>query len=197
MEVFNPFSYIFATEVLKEDFSELKKCTCYVRGNSQEQDIVHKKNPLKILEDYVDLKIILEKYSNNFISEQFGYGCDFGITTSWLTELGVGETIHFHNHKNSLWSGVFFFDEYTDKSCALQFQNPIYKTVPFQVGRYKTNDMFTDIAIRPEHNLLVLFPSWIYHYSKPNDEKTRKSLAFNIMPKGIFGLGDSMIELLT
>ena len=196
MEVFNPFSYIFGSQVLKEDFSELNKCTCYVQGNGQEQNIVHQKNPFKILEDYKDIKKILEKYVNEFISEQFGYRCSFGITTSWLTKLGCGEYVHFHNHKNSLWSGILYFDEYTDMSCPLQFQNPIYPTVPFQIGPYKTNDMFSDIAIKPEHNLLILFPSWLHHYSEHNQEEGRKSLAFNVMPKEVFGMGDSMIQLL-
>ena len=55
--------------------------------------------------------------------------------------------------------------------------------------------MCSDIAVKPEHNLLVLFPSWIYHYSNPNEEEVRRSLAFNVMPKGMFGDGDSTLIL--
>ena len=195
MEAFNPFSYIFGTEVIEEDLSELKSNTCFASGNGQETKVESDANTFSILSKYSFSKEILEQYANTFIADNFGYDCDFAITTSWMTTLTVGESVHYHNHKNSIWSGVFYFDEYTNKSCALQFRNPILQTVPFQVGPFKSNDMCSDIGIKPEHNLLVLFPSWIYHYSAVNKEKDRKSLAFNLMPKGLFGSGDSTIVL--
>ena len=51
--------------------------------------------------------------------------------------------------------------------------------------------MISDIAIQPQPNMVIFFPSWIYHYSNPNMEDTRYSLAFNLMPSDEIGGGDS------
>jgi len=36
MEVFNPFSYIFANQVITEDLSELKECKIFASGREQQ-----------------------------------------------------------------------------------------------------------------------------------------------------------------
>lgn len=193
MEIIKPFSYLFATEVIKENLDELKKHDVHVSGNGQ--PIKNYKKQMDVLKLYPKVKKVLKSYIDSFLYECFEYNCKFDITTSWMTKLGVNESVHYHNHRNSFISGVFYFDEYTDKTCPLIFKNPIYETIPFQIGKYKSNLMCSDIAVKPEHNLLVLFPSWIYHYSNPNEEKVRRSLAFNVMPKGMFGDGDSTLIL--
>ena len=63
------------------------------------------------------------------------------------------------------------------------------------MGRTKSNTMTSDICVVPQHNLLILFPSWIIHYSDINQEANRKSLAFNFKPKGGIGLADSTLFL--
>tara|TARA_Y100001963_G_scaffold160043_1_gene267372 strand:+ start:4227 stop:4823 length:597 start_codon:yes stop_codon:yes gene_type:complete len=193
MEIISPFSYVFGTEVITEDLSELKTNTCFAHGREQDEH-EYKENPFTILNKYKYSKKILTKYLNEFVKENFNKSCQYKITTSWMTKLGVGERVHPHNHRNSMWSGVFYFDEYTEKSCALNFVNPIQKAIPLKLDDYKSNPMTTDISVQPEHNLLVLFPSWITHYSQPNQEKERKCLAFNFMPKNLIGIGDSSYD---
>lgn len=190
MEINSPFSYIFGTEIIKEDLSELKKNKVFANGMHQSSS-QEKINPFTVLNKYKYSKKILTDYFNKFIQQVFNYECKFAITTSWMTKLGVGESVHHHNHNNSMWSGVFYFDEYTDKSCALSFMNPIQSEIPVTIGKSKFNAMTKDCSIPPKHNLLIFFPSWIYHYSHPNLEKERKSLAFNFMPTGTYGFGDS------
>ena len=63
------------------------------------------------------------------------------------------------------------------------------------MGATKNNSMTGDICVVPQHNLLILFPSWIMHYSSTNQEANRKSLAFNFRPKGGIGLADSTLFL--
>ena len=193
MEIITPFSYIFGEEIVTEDLSELKTNTLFANGRLQEETQT-KENPFLILNKYKYSKKVLTNYFNKFIKEVFNYECQFKITTSWMTKLGVGETIHPHNHLNSMWSAVFYFDEYTEDSCPLQFRNPIGESFPLAIGKSKYNTMTKDCAIKPEHNLLIFFPSWIFHYSQPNKEKERKSLAFNFMPKGLIGIADSSYD---
>ncbi len=193
MEIITPFSYVFGEEIIPEDLSELKTNNLFANGREQEEK-AYDKNPFLILNEYKYSKKVLTNHFNKFIKEIFNYECQFKITTSWMTKLGVGESVHYHNHLNSLWSGVFYFDEYTENSCALQFRNPIAHTLPLAIGKSKHNVMTKDCAIPPKHNLLIFFPSWIYHYSQPNMEKERKCLAFNFMPKGQIGFGDSSYD---
>lgn len=190
MEILTPFSYVFGSEIVTEDLSELKTNTCFANGKDQGKK-EYTENPFTILNKYDYSKKILTDYFHKFIDEAFGYECKFRITTSWMTKIGKGESVHFHNHVNSIWSGVFYFDEYTDKSCALQFRNPIGAQSPLSIGKCKNNVMTKDVGIQPEQNLLLIFPSWIQHYSQPNEEKERCSLAFNFMPEGLIGQSDS------
>lgn len=194
MEVFNPFAYIFANQVITEDLSELKECKIFASGREQQSkddDYL----AYHVLKSYKHSEQILLNYFNKFIKDNFDYDCDWEIGTSWITNLDKGQRVHPHLHRNYLWSGVFYFDEYTPQSCPLQFRNPIYETLPFMMGRTKSNTMTSDICVVPQHNLLILFPSWILHYSDINQEANRKSLAFNFKPKGGIGLADSTLFL--
>ena len=67
--------------------------------------------------------------------------------------------------------------------------------MPIALGSSKKpNAMTKDIGIRPENNLIVFFPSWITHYSLPNESKERRSLAFNFMPRDSYGFSDSYFD---
>ena len=193
MEIISPFSYVFGTEVITEDLSELKTNTCFAHGREQDEH-EYEENPFTILNKYKYSKKILTTYFHEFIKDLFGDSCEYKITTSWMTKLGPGERVHLHNHVNSMWSGVFYFDEYTEKSCALSFLNPIQTEFPLRIKGQKNNAMTTDVSVPPEHNLLIFFPSWIKHYSQPNQEKERRCLAFNFMPKSLIGDGDSSYD---
>ena len=68
----------------------------------------------------------------------------------------------------------------------------MYKRQPYQIDDVsQRNPMMSDIAIQPQTNMVIFFPSWINHYSNPNMEHTRYSLAFNLMPAEQIGGGDS------
>tara|TARA_R100001082_G_C4364752_1_gene161295 strand:+ start:3766 stop:4356 length:591 start_codon:yes stop_codon:yes gene_type:complete len=196
MEIITPFRYIFGSEIINEDLSELKTNNLFVNGRDQEEK-TYDTNPFLILNEYKYSKKVLTNHFNKFIKEVFNYECQFKMTTSWMTKIGIGERVHHHNHLNSMWSCVFYFDEYTEKSCPLKFMNPLRKESPLWIEEegMKENPMNGDCQVQPKHNLLIIFPSWIYHYSDPNQEKERKSLAFNFMPTGNIGMADSQLIL--
>ena len=53
-------------------------------------------------------------------------------------------------------------------------------------------------AINPQNGLILLFPSEVWHQVNTNkSDKTRYSLAFNVMPVGVFGdvTSDSQVNL--
>tara|TARA_B100000900_G_scaffold415013_1_gene443416 strand:- start:260 stop:904 length:645 start_codon:yes stop_codon:yes gene_type:complete len=192
LQLQTPFGYVFGQDYVKEDLSELRSISLFAEGLDQKSyQSSSGENPFNILEKYNYSKKILIKYFNKFVFNFYKKDVEFKITTSWAVKLERGECIHHHNHKNCLWSAIFYYGDYTNKSCPLFFRNPIVDTLPLCVEPAQRNPMLSDIAIPPEKNKLIFFPSWIYHWSYENQEETRYSLAFNFMPSGKIGGGDS------
>ena len=88
-------------------------------------------------------------------------------------------------------SGVYYFDEYSDGSGDLQFKNPLSSYSDFYLIPKEWNIMTSQAwSITPKKNLLVFFPSYLEHRIV-NNKGMRRSLAFNIVPIGEYGSGDS------
>ncbi|MEC7855070.1 MAG: putative 2OG-Fe(II) oxygenase [Candidatus Neomarinimicrobiota bacterium] len=192
LQLQTPFGYVFGKDYVKEDLSELRTNSLFAEGLDQKQYASSfGENPFHILDKYQYSKKIISQYFHKFIRAFYGCDVEFKLTTSWAVKLRKGEAVHHHNHKNCLWSGLFYYGDYTEKSCPLYFRNPIIDSIPLCVEPNQRNPMISDIAIPPETNMIIFFPSWIYHWSYDNQEHTRYSLAFNFMPSGQIGGGDS------
>tara|TARA_R110000803_G_scaffold49018_2_gene101938 strand:- start:1497 stop:2081 length:585 start_codon:yes stop_codon:yes gene_type:complete len=106
---------------------------------------------------------------------------DIQISTSWFNTLNKDEYIQTHNHYNSYISGVFYLTE----GSSIVFGSPIETKYYFINTNSDTKS--NSYNIKPEPNLLLLFPSYLYHKVLPSDLDNRISIAFNIIPKGEFG----------
>ena len=190
--VYQPFRYPILTGVLKEDFTALRSSDKLALGHCQAGETSNKPG-LRVLEDYPDLRDILLNYFKDF-AKQIGYTNDFIISTSWLTKLKEGDVIKEHNHANSFYSGVFYYGDYNDNT-VIQLANPIRDTSSFELESNMECPLSTDWGYIPETNLLIVFPSSIRH-SVPvyTGKEDRVSLAFNVIPKGCYGIGDSYID---
>ena len=70
--------------------------------------------------------------------------------------------------------------------------NPLDKYTDFFIKQNKSNPLNTHLTIiPPEYNKLIFFPSYLSHKIGEFKGKVRYSLAFNIVPKGEYGDGDS------
>ncbi len=133
-----------------------------------------------ILNKFIDLARDVYKYDNEFI-----------ITTSWFTHIKDGQSVNFHNHSNSMFSGVFYF---TDNNSPIKFQN-FNKNTSFNVTPKEFNVYnSTSWEVKPLKGTILLFPSEVYHYVSISN-KERKSLAFNIVPVGEYGARDSKVNI--
>ena len=194
LQLKTPFGFTFAQDFISEDLSELKSIKLFAKGSKQGvNSSSYGEDPFYILKRYPYSEKILLKYFHKFSDAFYNRRINFKITTSWAVKLTEGEAVHHHNHVNCMWSAVFYYGKYTDKSCPLQFQNPVRGLNPLAIDGSPSmhNPMNTDISIAPQTNMIIFFPSWIYHYSEPNQETTRYSLAFNVMPTDTIGMGDS------
>ena len=148
---------------------------------------------LRVLERYPKTKKILLDYFRKFSNEVLEYNSDYGITTSWLTRTKEGQSSNFHNHKNSFWSGVYYYDDYDWDVSDIQFTNPLSIYNQYELNIVNPNIANSNLSyITPSANSLVLFPSYLSHrIAEHQSKKIRRSLAFNIVPVGGYGEYDS------
>lgn len=100
----------------------------------------------------------------------------------WVNLLRQGAYNTPHSHPDSMWSGVYYVDvgshpaayptsgviEFLDPRCAVEMIS-----LPGEPFREK-------YTVHPESGMLVLFPSWLYHYVHPyQGEDARISISFN------------------
>ncbi len=146
---------------------------------------VLKKDKLNFLK-----KMILDKF-NELNNDVYKYDNEFIITTSWFTHTKDGKFGNFHNHSNSMFSGVFYF---TNDNSSIKFQNfnknTSFNMIPKEFNVYNSSSW----EIKPPKGTILLFPSEVYHYVNISN-RDRKSLAFNIVPVGEYGGGDSKVNI--
>ena len=152
----------------------------------------------RILENYPILKNLLLNKFYKFIKESnLNYNNKFFITTSWITKLEKGSIDRLHYHKNSFYSGVYYFEDEYDFDCGnLCLYNPLIQLSDFDLNPPNYNDYnCSSFEIYPSPRRLILFPSYIQHQIQKNiGNKIRHSLAFNIIPIGFYGNGDSSYD---
>ena len=127
-------------------------------------------------------------------------GNDWKITTSWITKTNCDQDSQLHNHRNSFYSGVFYYGEYDDDAAKFEISTPLqyhgsYKMETDYDYHGKTPlETAESWLIPPEHQRLILFPSYLMHkVAMHRSQKPRESLAFNIVPVPPYGRGDSQI----
>lgn len=146
------------------------------------------------LENFIDLKKQLMNELNNFFHNVMNYESDFKITTSWFTKSQNSQSSNYHNHNNSMFSGILYLqtDENSGDISFEDFNNRRYK---LNVKEYNIYNC-TEYQIKPIEGLLILFPSEVHHkILKNNSNIVRHSLAFNIIPVGEIGSGDSYLNI--
>jgi uncharacterized protein (TIGR02466 family) len=120
---------------------------------------------------------------------------DFIITTSWMAKVKPKKSSQFHNHHHCYYSGVFYTNT-NESSGNIIFENftsqKRFDVIPSDYNVYNSGSW----RIKPENKMIIFFPSEMYHkIDKNNSNITRYSIAFNLLPTGIIGEGDSAITL--
>tara|TARA_E500000331_G_scaffold348727_1_gene390785 strand:- start:640 stop:1212 length:573 start_codon:yes stop_codon:yes gene_type:complete len=149
----------------------------------------------RILEKYPRTREILLNAFTLVAEKVIGYKKrDYEITTSWISYMDKGEQSLVHNHKNSFWSCVYYFQsKYPEGTGAISFVNPNIDRMDFY---YSDDDIESPnlingmkCSLTPKPNLLLIFPSYLEHQVlHHNNDTPRCSLAFNIIPLGTYGL---------
>lgn len=150
-----------------------------------------------VLKNFLQQKQKLLELFSEINNKLLHYDNEFKITTSWFTRAKPGSYCQIHNHKNSFYSGVLYFDEYDLDSAPIEFYNfssssDLFFMSPKEYTIYNSKMW----KIYPKSGSLLFFPSYVHHRIGVNNSKnTRYSLAFNIIPVGKVGVGDSTMVI--
>ena len=194
----NIFSVPLLDTLVSQDTDELKTCDLYTYSENTKKEVVDSMESVRVLDKFPKTKNILLSYFYGIVKSQLKYDGDFDITTSWITKTSKNESAQMHNHKNSFFSGVYYFDEYDENCGGITFENPLNQLSSYLVTTSDLNDNTiqyssdSGMSIIPQSKLLLFFPSYMSHkIENHNSDKIRYSLAFNIVPVGLYGRSDS------
>jgi uncharacterized protein (TIGR02466 family) len=172
--------YIENIEFEKTNPSIQKEANLYISKN------------YNILDDINYLKDEIENNIKNYLNNIMKLKINFQFTTSWVTKTPPNGYSQKHAHSNSFLSGVYY--PIGDKNFSIKF----YKKSDFWcIRNIETNNLnagWYNINIS-ENSVLILFPSDLKHSIEKNlSNKKRYSIAFNTLPLGEIGDGDSKIN---
>jgi uncharacterized protein (TIGR02466 family) len=158
-----------------------------------DNDIAQRTEDVHVLADFPEIRDALiaatMDYSVKVLQQ---YQLPLAMTTSWITRTRPGGFSARHHHSNSWLSGVW----YPEASSTITFTSPMRSTIlPNEPAEYNIYNAEA-WTIRPESNMLVIFPSYLQHQIDLNDtDDIRYSLAFNTFPVSTFGVGDSTLRV--
>lgn len=153
---------------------------------------VSRSNNLNVLDKKIlkNEKNILENYINHYCTNVLKYNNKLKLTTSWFVETKRDQTSDPHDHVNSLLSAVLYIKPTPDCG-SIMFKN-LRNPSSIYITKSEYNVWNSDAwTIVPEDNLLIIFPSHLYHkILSGKNKETRYSLAMNFFPVGKIGEKD-------
>lgn len=197
--VLSLFPSPLVSTIVEEDTDGLNRHKVFVTStyddSSECTENIDFDNRHNVLVYYPQIKNILLNKFKEYCNDRLYYNNDFRITTSWITNTEKGALSQLHIHKNSFYSGVYYFqDDYPEDSAPLEFNSPLvqlsdYLLIPEKYEVINSHSW----RIFPRPKLLIFFPSYLNHQVLlHNIDKSRRSLAFNIIPIGKYGMEDSL-----
>ena len=199
MNIYPLFSSVVSASIIKEDFTET--FSLLKQEHFSTTDSFNNLNSFasidnKVLKKHATLEDRILKEFYKFKNEYLRYeDTDFVITTSWVTKTMPKGYSQLHNHKNSYYSGVLYFEECIDGNILFE-TNANNQSIKLNDPNEWNIYNFETFNIAPQKNLVIFFPSYLKHMVLPfNGDVPRYSLAFNLFPVGDIGVGDSSINL--
>lgn len=100
------------------------------------------------------------------------------ITNSWMNRVGVGGAVKPHRHEMSAISGAFY-PVADEGSTGLIFKSPL---LPLKMNEFSLNETLYNAYSQTmpcTQGTLILFPSWLEHYTEENTTDNRITVSFN------------------
>jgi uncharacterized protein (TIGR02466 family) len=198
------FTAVYTDGDLDKTIKHLDSCELIDGGKASEYGFHSKDTYILEHKECKPLADFIMQSLLHFAKEILMYAYDeYAFSQSWISHKSPGQHHTMHTHPNSLISGVFYYGEEDEDIPAISFHKPIvgtnvsYLAPKYQSDRRKSQYAWDSFSVNYTPGLLLLFPSYVFHSVPVNKSKlTRKSLAFNVLPKGKIGDEHSLTELL-
>ena len=119
---------------------------------------------------------------------------DFKVITSWFTSISPGDKCDFHNHHHCMYSGVLYIKAEKNSGNIVFDPHKNYR-FDLKVKDFNINNSHS-WWISPEKGKIIFFDSSLHHRIEENkSNEERISIAFNFIPMGEMGIGDSRLVL--
>lgn len=187
MEITQAFISIVAVDNLNIDSEKISNF-CYEiqkrdSGKIESNEGGWQSNELRMSETFPILSAMIDERLNMVYGElgfKNEYRCN--IDNAWININKNKDFNYVHEHTRSFLSGVYYAK--APKNCGnLVLKTPVMTLMHYIDPKFiKEFNSFNSCAmeITPETNKLVIFPSWLLHYVKPNlSSSDRISIAFN------------------
>lgn len=192
--VYPIFSSVIGVFNNTEDFSALGQLTNYkfISNKSYDNHYITENN--YVLDNFPSIAHYLADLFTTFKNQVLKYSStEFIITTSWGTLTEPNARSYTHCHKNSFYSGVVYWDDHNGSNIDFErFDHSQWLIVPDEYNIYNAESL----ELEHKQNTVIFFPSYLPHKISTNtSNKNRYSLAFNIIPVGIYGKNDSKVSV--
>ena len=172
--------FIKNTEFEKRETSKESDSFCLISKNKN------------IFNELPFLKNEIYKQIEHYLQNVMKFKIIFQFTTSWATKTLPNGYSQRHSHSNSFLSGVYYPTGSEYFNIKFYKKNNFWSIKTFENNNLNASWYSLTIA---ENSILILFPSHLKHSIEKNlSNETRYSLAFNTLPLGEIGDGDSKIN---
>ena len=186
------FPKVCALYNLEEDISELNQLKTFKYRSAEPNNLVQSTEDISVLNHFPKVKSILINKFYDFKDNVLKMtSTNFKISTSWGTKVEPRGRSYSHNHRNSYYSGILYWEDFDGARLEFEdYNNHGLMVMPEEWNEYN----YHQFHINTVKNSLFLFPSELYHRITTNmSDQTRYSLAFNLWPVGKLGNSDSSV----
>lgn len=176
-------------EILDIDKKSLESMNTYTRKHFNPPDdhqdfFLQSPGDLAKREEFEILKNRVETAATEFWHSVGYERRELKITQMWANYMKGRGFISEHNHSNSLVSGIFYLDVSAGSGATVftDTYHGIHKmiNVPNEKDTRYNSDRF---VVNPKNNMLILFPSYLNHYSDAcADGGERITISMNFLP---------------
>ena len=138
------------------------------------------------------IKNFLDERVNNYVENVVEIKDKLVMTQSWTTITKKNKHHHSHNHRNSIFSLVFYVSAEGEKSGNIVFDHISSRleeksSFAFTVKNYNYfNSRSWEYEVHTGD--LIIFPSWTFHFTKENtSDKDRIIIGANYFVEGVLG----------
>jgi|SRR6056300_286634 uncharacterized protein (TIGR02466 family) len=127
-----------------------------------------------------ELKIKIEQHINKY-AKCLGIG-QLVVQNNWFNIMDEGSKVKRHNHEASVISGAYY-PRAPEGSSKLHFINPLKPFRMTEIHTHQTPYSCFDQDVECLEDLMILFPSWLEHYTNENTTQKRTVVSFNTKSK--------------